>query len=212
MAYDQSVSAGSQCTMTMLDRMRRHRNWLKWSLGLVCLAFVIFYIPDFLQRHRRRRRRERHGRRRRGPRDHAADEFRRTYQAQLQAYRSAYGAQHERAAAEAARHRPADPAADGRRARGARRGRAPRHHASATRKSRSASSRFPRSRRTARSSASSATSSCSRMQRPPLTPSRVRGQRPPHRSSSRSCARRSPSGCRSPTRSSSRSTAAATTR
>jgi hypothetical protein len=36
--------------MTMLDRMRRHRNWLKWSLGLVCLAFVIFYIPDFLSR------------------------------------------------------------------------------------------------------------------------------------------------------------------
>ena len=35
--------------MTMLDRMRRHRNWLKWSLGLVCLAFVIFYIPDFLR-------------------------------------------------------------------------------------------------------------------------------------------------------------------
>ena len=24
--------------MTMLDRMRRHRNWLKWSLGLVVLA------------------------------------------------------------------------------------------------------------------------------------------------------------------------------
>ena len=35
--------------MTMLDRMRRHRNWLKWSLALVVLAFVIFYIPDFLQ-------------------------------------------------------------------------------------------------------------------------------------------------------------------
>ena len=35
--------------MTMLDRMRRHRNWLKWSLLLVCLAFVIFYIPDFLR-------------------------------------------------------------------------------------------------------------------------------------------------------------------
>src|SRR5512146_2849350 len=77
--------------MTMLDRMRRHRNWLKWSLGLVCLAFVIFYIPDFLrgsgadasssdtvasvQGH-----------------DISAGEFRRTYQAQLQAYRSAYGA------------------------------------------------------------------------------------------------------------------------
>jgi peptidyl-prolyl cis-trans isomerase D len=76
--------------MTMLDRMRRHRNWLKWSLGLVCLAFVIFYIPDFL----------------RGSGADAAagdtvatvegheitaGEFRRTYQAQLQAYRSAYG-------------------------------------------------------------------------------------------------------------------------
>src|SRR6185503_11801661 len=78
--------------MTMLDRMRRHRNWLKWSLALVCLAFVIFYIPDFL----------------RNPgADVAAtdtiavveghqiqgEEFRRTYQAQLQAYRSAYGGQ-----------------------------------------------------------------------------------------------------------------------
>ena len=35
--------------MTMLDRMRRHKSWLKWSLALVCLAFVIFYIPDFLR-------------------------------------------------------------------------------------------------------------------------------------------------------------------
>src|SRR5207248_8554605 len=76
--------------MTMLDKMRRHKSWLKWSLGLVCLAFVIFYIPDFLrgsgadaassdtiamvQGHEIR-----------------ADEFRRAYQVQLQAYRSAYG-------------------------------------------------------------------------------------------------------------------------
>jgi len=74
----------------MLDRMRRHKSWLKWSLGLVCLAFVIFYIPDFL----------------RGSGADAAstdtvaivegqpikaEEFRRTYQTQLQAYRSAYG-------------------------------------------------------------------------------------------------------------------------
>jgi len=74
----------------MLDRMRRHRDWLKWSLGLVCVAFVLFYIPDFL----------------RGSgadaassdtvakvegRDITSGEFRRTYQAQLQAYRSAYG-------------------------------------------------------------------------------------------------------------------------
>ena len=34
--------------MTMLDRMRRHKGWLKWSLALVVLTFVIFYIPDFL--------------------------------------------------------------------------------------------------------------------------------------------------------------------
>jgi peptidyl-prolyl cis-trans isomerase D len=76
--------------MTMLDRMRRHKSWLKWSLGLVCLAFVIFYIPDFLTNpsatvgatdtvasvdgHQIR-----------------AEEFRRTYQNQLQAYQSAYG-------------------------------------------------------------------------------------------------------------------------
>jgi peptidyl-prolyl cis-trans isomerase D len=76
--------------MTMLDRMRRHRNWLNWSLVLVCLAFVIFYIPDFLRGS--------------GGADASgdtvavvegheikADEFRRTYQAQLQAYRTAYG-------------------------------------------------------------------------------------------------------------------------
>ena len=78
--------------MTMLDRMRQHKSWLKWSLILVCLAFVVFYIPDFL----------------RGTGADAASgdtvakvdgqaitagEFRRIYQAQLQAYRSAYGSQ-----------------------------------------------------------------------------------------------------------------------
>jgi peptidyl-prolyl cis-trans isomerase D len=74
----------------MLDRMRRHRNWLNWSLVLVCLAFIVFYIPDFLRGTS-------------GPEasgdtiavveghEIKADEFRRTYQAQLQAYRSAYG-------------------------------------------------------------------------------------------------------------------------
>ena len=35
--------------MTMLDRMRRHKGWLKWSLAAVVLTFVLFYIPDFLQ-------------------------------------------------------------------------------------------------------------------------------------------------------------------
>jgi SurA-like N-terminal domain len=34
--------------MTMLDRMRRHKAWLKWSLALVVLTFVFFYIPSFL--------------------------------------------------------------------------------------------------------------------------------------------------------------------
>ena len=76
--------------MTMLAKMRRHMNWLKWSLGIVVLAFIIFYIPDFL-------------------RDDAAamaadviatvegenitaTEFRRTYTAQVDAYRATYGA------------------------------------------------------------------------------------------------------------------------
>ena len=76
--------------MTMLDRMRRHRSWLKWSLALIVLAFIIAYIPEFM---------------RSSGADAAAGDtiasvegraitsgdFRRTYQAQLQAYRSAYG-------------------------------------------------------------------------------------------------------------------------
>lgn len=76
--------------MTMLDRMRRHKNWLKWSLILVCLAFVVFYIPDFLAS---------------PATDLAATdavavvdgqeitgtEFRRAYVAQLNAYRTAAG-------------------------------------------------------------------------------------------------------------------------
>ena len=35
--------------MTMLDRMRQHKGWLKWSLFLVCLAFVFLYVPSFVQ-------------------------------------------------------------------------------------------------------------------------------------------------------------------
>ena len=34
--------------MTMLDRMRRHKGWLKWSLGFVVLTFIVLYIPSFL--------------------------------------------------------------------------------------------------------------------------------------------------------------------
>ena len=34
--------------MTMLDRMRRHKGWLKWSLALVVIAFVFLYVPGFM--------------------------------------------------------------------------------------------------------------------------------------------------------------------
>ena len=34
--------------MTMLDRMRRHKGWLKWSLGIVVVTFVLLYVPAFL--------------------------------------------------------------------------------------------------------------------------------------------------------------------
>jgi peptidyl-prolyl cis-trans isomerase D len=32
----------------MLDRMRRHKGWLKWSLAIVCVSFVVLYVPQFL--------------------------------------------------------------------------------------------------------------------------------------------------------------------
>ena len=35
--------------MTMLDRMRQHRGWLKWSLAVVVLTFVLLYVPSFLK-------------------------------------------------------------------------------------------------------------------------------------------------------------------
>src|SRR5262245_32287023 len=77
--------------MTMLDRMRRHKNWLKWSLALVVLTFVLFYIPDFLTTATGA-----------APNETLAvvesksitvREFQRRYSAQLQQYRNAYGAQ-----------------------------------------------------------------------------------------------------------------------
>jgi len=83
--------------MTMLDRMRRHKGWLKWSLALVVLAFIVFYIPSFLDDPTAV-----------GvgvgaaPGEVIADvegrtvnvaQFRQRYNAQIQAYRSAYGGQ-----------------------------------------------------------------------------------------------------------------------
>lgn len=77
--------------MTMLDQMRRHKGWLKWSLALVVLTFVVFYIPDFFTASTGA-----------APSEVLAEveghditvrEFQRRYRAQLQAYRNAYGAQ-----------------------------------------------------------------------------------------------------------------------
>ncbi|MGE0041234.1 MAG: peptidyl-prolyl cis-trans isomerase [Vicinamibacterales bacterium] len=77
--------------MTMLDQMRRHKGWLKWSLALVVLTFVVFYIPDFLTTATGA-----------APGSVVAEvegqsitvgAFQRRYQAQLQAYRQAYGSQ-----------------------------------------------------------------------------------------------------------------------
>jgi peptidyl-prolyl cis-trans isomerase D len=78
--------------MTMLDRMRRHKGWLKWSLAIVVLAFIIFYVPAFL------------GRGDDGAGGASSDtvasidgraitvyDFQRAYQAQIQVYRNAYG-------------------------------------------------------------------------------------------------------------------------
>jgi peptidyl-prolyl cis-trans isomerase D len=77
--------------MTMLDRMRRHRNWLKWSLAIVVVSFVLLYIPTFMKDGAQ------------GAagntvvadvegREITATQFRRVYQQQMQAYRQSYGA------------------------------------------------------------------------------------------------------------------------
>ncbi len=75
--------------MTMLDRMRRHKGWLKWSLLLVCIAFIIFYIPDFLQSNPDAMPDDMVARV--GGRKITVQEFRRAYLASLQQYRSIYG-------------------------------------------------------------------------------------------------------------------------
>src|SRR5262249_46095198 len=78
--------------MTMLDRMRRHKSWLKWSLAIVVVSFVLLYIPSFLSEG--------------APgaaagnsvvatvdgRDITAAQSRRVYQQQLMQYRQSYGA------------------------------------------------------------------------------------------------------------------------
>ncbi|MGE5814221.1 MAG: peptidylprolyl isomerase, partial [Acidobacteriota bacterium] len=85
--------------MTMLDRMRRHKGWLKWSLGLVVVTFILLYVPDFLGG------KGRYSLQGTGSADLAetiasvegrritAGEFRRSYMNQIQAYQNAYGGQ-----------------------------------------------------------------------------------------------------------------------
>ncbi|MEP7118781.1 MAG: peptidyl-prolyl cis-trans isomerase, partial [Acidobacteriota bacterium] len=77
--------------MTMLDRMRRHQTWLKWSLAPLILAFGLFFVP----------------RNNTATATVAADQvlaevagetvtvaqFQRRYSAQMQSYRNAYGGQ-----------------------------------------------------------------------------------------------------------------------
>jgi peptidyl-prolyl cis-trans isomerase D len=74
----------------MLDRMRRHKDLLKWSLAIVVVSFILLYIPSFLREPGT------------GPgnssvvatvegREITAARFRRVYQQQIQAYRQAYG-------------------------------------------------------------------------------------------------------------------------
>jgi peptidyl-prolyl cis-trans isomerase D len=75
--------------MTMLDRMRRHKGWLKWSLAIVVVSFILLYIPSFL----------RQGAGASGNsvvadvegHEITAAEFRRAYNQQMQAYRQSYG-------------------------------------------------------------------------------------------------------------------------
>jgi peptidyl-prolyl cis-trans isomerase D len=75
--------------MTMLDRMRRHKGWLKWSLALVVLTFVVFFIPNFTTSGASSNEvlAEVEGQ------EITVRQFQQRYSAQLQAYRNAYGGQ-----------------------------------------------------------------------------------------------------------------------
>jgi peptidyl-prolyl cis-trans isomerase D len=78
--------------MTMLDRMRRHRNWLKWSLVLLIVPFAFYFLPDFLS--------DQTSAAGASPNEIVADvdgrevtagQFQRRFQTQMQAYQQAYG-------------------------------------------------------------------------------------------------------------------------
>ncbi len=77
--------------MTMLDRMRRHRGWLKWSLAIVVLAFVMLYIPSFLDDSTQGAANNAVVANVEG-REITAAQFRRVYQQQMMQYRQSAGA------------------------------------------------------------------------------------------------------------------------
>jgi peptidyl-prolyl cis-trans isomerase D len=77
--------------MTMLDRMRRHRNWLKWSLFLVVVAFIALYFPDFMGAPGGSPTALNAAVARVDGETITASTFRRVYQRQMQAYSQAYG-------------------------------------------------------------------------------------------------------------------------
>ena len=77
--------------MTMLDRMRRHKGWLKWSLALVVLTFVVFYIPDFLQNPTAAGAAPNEVVATVDGKEVTAGQFQRRFQTQMQAYQQAYG-------------------------------------------------------------------------------------------------------------------------
>ena len=77
--------------MTMLGRMRDHKNWLKWSLAIIIVAFVGFYAQDFSNTTTTPGG---------APNDNVAqiegraittESFRRAYYQQIQSYQAAYG-------------------------------------------------------------------------------------------------------------------------
>ena len=190
-----SVSQRIPTRMTMLDRMRRHKGWLKWSLALVVLTFVVFYIPDFLTDDHGRRARPRCWPRSTASRSRWARSSAATTR-RCNAYRNAYGGQMNDAAAEAAGHRPPDPPAAGRRGGHGGRGAQAGHHRQRRRDSRAhpRPAGLPGERPVRRRAALPADSPDPE---PAAHDLRVRGEPAPRACRSRSCAPRSPTGCRS---------------
>ena len=217
MAYDSRLRALAARTrkpdMTMLDRMRRRKNILKWLLAAVVVGLSLYLIPvDWLQtqtttvgalpaRNRGQRGRARASRRRVPAALRRADA----------GVPAAVRRLDERAAAAAARRRSAGARADGGRAGGRARGRAP-GHPRQRRRARAAHLRHPRPagerpfhrRSTLRAAAAPAAAAAHE--------GAVRGQASAAASWWNACERPSPTGWRCPTPSSKPNTASATRR